>query len=163
MAISKKKTKKPAPKKTVKKSIKKTAPKKSVKKAPIKKAAPKKAVKKASKKIPAVPAKGLTQEQINERVGQLIEKGRKRRFVTFEEILKYFPDVENDVMFLDDLYVKLGDAGIDVIQTGGLLAMEDEGTAELAGRRYDRNASANDSVQLYLKEIGKYQIGRAHV
>ena len=158
MAISKKKTKKPAPKKTVKKSIKKTAPKKSVKKAPIKKAAPKKAVKKASKKIPAVPAKGLTQEQINERVGQLIEKGRKRRFVTFEEILKYFPDVENDVMFLDDLYVKLGDAGIDVIQTGGLLAMEDEGTAELAGRRYDRNASANDSVQLYLKEIGKYPL-----
>lgn len=169
MPTSKKKTKKVAQKKITKKVIKKTAPKKVVKKAvkkPVaKKAAPKKAIKKTvakktSKKNPPVAAKGLTMDQIGDRVTQLIEKGKKRRFVTFEEVLKSFPDVEDDVMFLDDLYVKLGDAGIDVIQTGGLLAAETDNNAEISGRRYDRNASSNDSVQLYLKEIGKYPLLR---
>lgn len=168
MPTPKKKTKKVV-KKIAKKVIKKAAPKKVVKKVvkkPVaKKAAPKKAVKrpvakKTSKKNPPVAAKGLTMDQIGDRVTQLIEKGKKRRFVTFEEVLKSFPDVEDDVMFLDDLYVKLGDAGIDVIQTGGLLAAETDNNAEISGRRYDRNASSNDSVQLYLKEIGKYPLLR---
>ncbi len=169
MPTSKKKTKKAAPKKIAKKVIKKAAPKKVakkvVKKPVAKKAAPKKVIKKSvakktSKKNPPVAAKGLTMDQIGDRVTQLIEKGKKRRFVTFEEVLKSFPDVEDDVMFLDDLYVKLGDAGIDVIQTGGLLAAETDNNAEISGRRYDRNASSNDSVQLYLKEIGKYPLLR---
>ena len=170
MPTSKKpKPKKTLPKKAVKKPVKKVAPKKPVKKvvkkpvakkAAPKKQAPKKVVKKSGKKIPQVAAKGLTVEQINARVASLIDKGKKRRFVTYEEILKSFPDVEDDVMFLDDLYVKLNDAGIDVIQTGGLLAGDDDLNAEISGRKYDRNSSSNDSVQLYLKEIGKYPLLR---
>jgi RNA polymerase primary sigma factor len=119
------------------------------------------AVKKSIPKVPLLPAKGVTREEIDARVAQLIDKGKKRRFVTYDEILKAFPDIEEDVLFLDDLYVRFSDAGVDVIETGGLLSMDPEPDAELAGRRYDRTASANDSIQMYLKEIGKYPLIRA--
>jgi RNA polymerase primary sigma factor len=154
--VAKKSTKKP-----VKKSVKKVVKKPLVKKKVVSKS--KKPLKKLVKKSTKVslPAKGLTKEQIDERVKMLIDKGKKRRFLTYDELLKAFPDIEEDVMFLDDLYGKFGDAGIDVIETGGLLSTEPEPDAELAGRRYDRTTSSNDSVQMYLKEIGKYPLIRA--
>jgi RNA polymerase primary sigma factor len=166
MAIKKKPIKKVVKKpikKVVKKPIKKVAPKKPSKPAPKKKQVSKKVVKKPIKKPAKVlpPAKGLTKEQIEERVKMLIDKGKKRRFLTYDELLKAFPDIEEDVMFLDDLYGKFSMAGIDVIETGGLLSGDPEPDAELAGRRYDRTSSSNDSVQMYLKEIGKYPLIRA--
>ena len=166
--IKKKVTQKPTKKlvkKPVKKVVKKVAPKKKkpapapAKKKQVSKKAPKKAVKKSTKVL--LPAKGLTKEQIEERVKMLIDKGKKRRFLTYDELLKAFPDIEEDVMFLDDLYGKFSMAGIDVIETGGLLSGDPEPDAELAGRRYDRTSSSNDSVQMYLKEIGKYPLIRA--
>ena len=33
---------------------------------------------------------------------ELIEKGRKRGFITYDEILKTFPDIENNIFFLDE-------------------------------------------------------------
>jgi RNA polymerase primary sigma factor len=156
--VIKKAAKKPV-KKPVKKVIKKVA-KKVIKKVVAKKTSSKKLVfKKPAKVLP--PAKGLSKEQIEERVKMLIDKGKKRRFLTYDELLKAFPDIEEDVMFLDDLYGKFGMAGIDVIETGGLLSSDPEPDAELAGRRYDRTSSSNDSVQMYLKEIGKYPLIRA--
>lgn len=160
----KKAQKKVAKKPVVKKVVKKAASQrpKAVSKASSKKSASKSVSKKVLKqKTKALPAKGLTQEEIEARVVQLIDKGKKRRFLTYDEILKAFPDIEEDVMFLDDLYGKFGDAGIDVIETGGLLSLDPEPDPELAGRRYDRASSSNDSVQMYLKEIGKYPLIRA--
>lgn len=151
--------------KTVTKSTKKVIVKhsKTAKKVVVKKTTSKKVVTKktTSKKAPLLPAKGLTKEQIDERVIQLIEKGKKRRFLTYDELLKAFPDIEEDVLFLDDLYKRFGDAGIDIIETGGLLSLDPLPDPELSGRRYDRSSSANDSVQMYLKEIGKYPLIRA--
>lgn len=163
------------PKPIKKKTTKKVAPKKVAKKAPVKKVAPKKVAAKkvvkstkkvapkkvAKKKGDSMPAKGLTKEEIDARVATLLDKGKKRRFLTYDEILKAFPDIEEDVLFLDELYGKFGDAGIDVIETGGLLSMDPEPDPELSGRRYDRASSSNDSVQMYLKEIGKYPLIRA--
>jgi RNA polymerase primary sigma factor len=158
--------KKPA-KKVVKKVIKKIAPKKPVVK---KKVAPKKVVAKKTtaakkSKIPVQPVRNASAEEIQERLKLLIEKGKKRRFVTFEEILKSFPDIEDDILFLDDLYSKLGDAGIDVLESGNLLSGDtsamDSQLAEITGKRYDRERSSYDSIQMYLKEIGKYPLIRA--
>lgn len=166
-------------KKSVKKTVAKKAPakktvSKTTKKAPAKKTGVKKIVKKVEKKSSRSailsapkskkilsPAKGITPEQIEERVIALIEKGKKRRFLTYDEVMKAFPDIEEDVLFLDDIYKRFGDAGIDIIETGGLLSMDPEPDPELTGKRYDRATSANDSVQMYLKEIGKYPLIRA--
>ena len=168
-------------KKIVKKTItkskpkpvsKKVAPKKVAKKVVAKKAVSKKivskkstvATKKVTKKIPASPVKGGTPEEVQARLAVLIEKGKKRRFVTYEEILKSFPDVEDDILFLDDLYGKMHDAGIDVLESGNLLSgdvVTNSLLDEASGKRYDRERTGYDSIQMYLKEIGKYPLIRA--
>jgi RNA polymerase primary sigma factor len=152
MASSKNKTKKVANKKTVKKVVKKVA-KKIIKK-PI--------TKKIIKKKPVLPvAKGLTHEAIMERLEKIIQKGRKRNFVTYEEILKAFPDIEEDVLFLDELYVKLNDAGIDILEASNLLGAETNKKADHVMYKYDRERTSYDSIQMYLKEIGKYPLIKA--
>ena len=45
---------------------------------------------------------------------ELIKKGREQGFLTQDEILEVFPDAENKLRELDDLYDKLSGEGIDV-------------------------------------------------
>ncbi|MFA4975234.1 MAG: sigma-70 family RNA polymerase sigma factor [Candidatus Paceibacterota bacterium] len=86
----------------------------------------------------------------------LIEKGRKRGFVTYDEILKTFPDIENNIFFLDELYEKFSVAGIDVLEGGNLLNLDNDISDK------DLNKSTiHDSIQMYLKEIGQYSLIRA--
>ncbi len=160
-----------AKKVTKKKTVTKTA---SKTKAPKKKAPAKKRVKKsktpaAMRSLNAKPKtkkpkpKRLTraqkQEQAELKTHRLITKGKERGFITYDEILKEFPTVEDDIMFLDDLYEKFSAAGIDVLEGGGLLdANPEEG---LLGKKYQYNKGADssyDSIQMYLKEIGQYPL-----
>src|SRR3989344_2770370 len=57
---------------------------------------------------------------------ELVGKGRKRGFITYDEILKIFPDIENNILFLDELYEKFAIAGIDVLEGGNLLNLDVE-------------------------------------
>ena len=88
---------------------------------------------------------------------KVIVKGRERGFVTYDEILKEFPTIETDIMFLDQLYEKLSTAGIDVLEGGGILNIETE-TAEAKKYSYGSSGSSYDSIQMYLKEIGQYSL-----
>jgi hypothetical protein len=47
-------------------------------------------------------------------------KGKDRGFITYDEILKEFPTIEEDIIFLEELYEKFSAAGIDVLEGGGL-------------------------------------------
>ncbi|MES2215921.1 MAG: sigma-70 family RNA polymerase sigma factor [Patescibacteria group bacterium] len=91
---------------------------------------------------------------------KLIQKGRDRGFVTYDEILKDFPQIENDIIFLDDLYSRLSTANVDVLEGGGLLEVEDLNPKKAAGGHHSRHGSdsAYDSIQMYLKEIGQYPL-----
>src|SRR3989339_437119 len=84
---------------------------------------------------------------------ELIEKGRRRGFITYDEILKTFPDVENNILFLDELYEKLTIAGIDVLESGNLLNLD----ADMSEKDFEKSAT-HDSIQMYLKEIGQYTL-----
>jgi len=64
---------------------------------------------------------------------KLIQKGRDRGFVTYDEILKEFPQIENDIIFLDDLYNRLSTANVDVLEGGGLLEIEEVNPKKAAG------------------------------
>ncbi|MEZ4103538.1 MAG: sigma-70 family RNA polymerase sigma factor [Candidatus Paceibacterota bacterium] len=88
----------------------------------------------------------------------LVEKGRKRGFITYDEILKNFPNIENDVIFLDDLYSQFLDAGIDVLEGGNLLDFEDPKDKI---EKYVKDKKSRDSIQMYLKEIGQYSLIKA--
>ena len=91
----------------------------------------------------------------NSAVDELITKGKKRGFITFDEILKEFPNVEEDLLFLDDLYAKLEKSGIDLLEGGNLLS---EGEDLLKQKDSYKGTISHDSIQMYLKEIGKYPL-----
>lgn len=176
-----KKTTKPATKK-VKASVKK-AVKKVVKKAAPKAAKPatKKTTKPTTKKVKAVsskPAKkavavvkkaaapkpvkkvALTKsEKILElKAAELMKLGRERGYVTYDELLRSFPEIEKDIAFLDVLYDRFSIAGIDVLQSGGMLG--DDPSIDIIAQKnaFKRSDSGYDSIQMYLREIGQYPL-----
>ncbi len=144
---------------------KKPARKPVSKKKPVKKSKTKKTVVKKQKKV--LPKKTDTKastarkvltgqkkaEMLELKAQELILKGRKRGFVTYDEILKMFPDIENNVLFLDELYEKMSVAGIDVLEGGNLLDIDQDNKAGIS-----KEGSAYDSIQIYLKEIGQFPL-----
>ncbi|MHB0865653.1 MAG: sigma-70 family RNA polymerase sigma factor [Minisyncoccota bacterium] len=162
---------KPTTKKNAPRTKKTTAVKKPARKpVAVKKAAPKKKpVKKATKTakpkkvsgkqvvraaVKGAKAKATLQKALS--AEQLIEKGKERGYVTYNEILKSFPHVEEDVNFLESLYERFAIAGVDVLE-GGML--EDAADEYLATRNIkDRHSTSYDSIQIYLREIGQYPL-----
>lgn len=146
---------------TPKKSIPST-PKKVAKAAPVEKVAPKVEAKpkykpKAftiktgpTKVRPEVKTKKILTRDQNEE--ELIQKGKERGFITYDEIIRYFPTIETDILYLEELYDKLSKAGIDILEGGNLLDMDDD-VAKLGG-----SENTHDSIQMYLREIGQYPL-----
>lgn len=118
---------------------------------PQKKAKPVKVVKKE--------AKGKNKaKDFETKAEHLILKGKERGFVTYDEILKEFPTIETDIVFLDELYTKFATSGIDVLEGGGLLEVEPEVAPPKKYSYGSRSDSSYDSIQMYLKEIGQYPL-----
>jgi len=92
------------------------------------------------------PKKVFTPEKFKE----LVEKGRKRGFVTYSEILYFFPEIEKDLKGLEKLYDDLEKIGIEVKEAKELLLVEEK-PKRLTGEAEVRI----DPIQMYLKEIGK--------
>ncbi len=93
---------------------------------------------------------------LEEKSNSIIEKGKKRGFITYDEIIKIFPDIENNIIFLDELYEKLSVSGVDVLEGGNLLDVNSD-TEKLA-LKYSKDGQTYDSIQMYLKEIGQYPL-----
>lgn len=158
----KKITKKPAIKKVVKKIVPKKIVVKKVEKKKVEKKVDKKAEKKAEKVEKKVETKvdNKVDAKYEKKAEKLIIKGRERGFVTYDEILKEFPDIEEDVFFLDYLYQKLQDAHIDILESGGFLDVKEEQEEFLKkyGNGLTGREAQYDSIQMYLKEIGQYDL-----
>lgn len=88
---------------------------------------------------------------------ELIERGKERGYVTDGEVLHYFPRIEQDVDFLDVIYKRLDEKSIKVIETSQLIEVPKEEISEKELREATSGFDDNlpDSVQMYLKEIGK--------
>lgn len=147
-------------KKLVKGSVKKT-----IKKAK-KSTTPKPRAKKKNKSSLAMnAAKNVTNKPIKKGDRQeagmtkLLHKGKERGYVTYDEILKEFPTVEEDILFLDELYEKLATAGVDILEGGGLLETNPADDLIINKKyTYGKSDASYDSIQIYLKEIGQYQL-----
>lgn len=165
-------TKKPVAKKfqtPVKKATKKVVKKAPVKKAAVKKVAVKPVAKKTVKKVAApkkvapvkvLPVKAPTKsEKILElKAAELMKSGRERGYVTYDELLRSFPEIEKDIMFLDELYERFSIAGIDVLKSGGMLGADPSEELLAQKNAFRRNDSSYDSIQMYLREIGQYPL-----
>lgn len=173
-SVKKTSTKKVAAKKSASKT--KTvakAPQKKTKKVVAKKTASKKVTKSVTKKVVAQKAKpkpitirqpGTSpRREVNSakklhdmelKADDLLAKGKKRGFITYDEILKMFPDIESNIAFLDDIYEKFSVAGIDVLEGGNLLDIDNN--EDLS--KYVKDSHSFSSVQMYLKDIGQYAL-----
>ena len=99
-------------------------------------------------------------EQIFEdRIKTIINRGRERGFITETEILKFFPNVEKEILALEQLYDRLEEANIKVEESREFIKDETpEPTEDEINRALNIEADdtiASDSVQMYLREIGK--------
>ncbi len=112
---------------------------------------------KAAAKKPKVEKISAKRKEWELKAEKIIAKGRERGFVTYDEILKEFPRIEEDVIFLDELYNKFISAGLDVLEGGGLLEVNDEQVKKYTYGSRSPDASY-DSIQIYLKEIGQYPL-----
>ena len=65
----------------------------------------------------ATPEEILAAEEDNPAVNQLLELGRERRAVTYDDILRFFPEAERDIDQLDEAHAALQAAGIEVVDT----------------------------------------------
>ncbi|MEK7120754.1 MAG: sigma-70 family RNA polymerase sigma factor [Patescibacteria group bacterium] len=152
----KKKTLKNKKKSTKKKPAHKIK-KRDVHKKPVKRTKNrKKSVKETKKKKTS----GLVLSK-DQRAQSLVDKGKERGFVTYDEILKEFPDVETDILFLEELYDKFSTNGIDILESGNILGSSSSGSNLLNDSLYSADGSQYDSIQMYLKEIGKYSLIKA--
>ena len=122
----------------------------------------KKEIKKAKKQKP-----GKKPIKKQEEVKKLLEKGRKQGFITQEEILKIFPDAEERLDEVDELYAKLLEQKIDVFETvtEEEIAEDEKATSELS-KELEVLATIGDKlltdpVRMYLKEIGRISLLKA--
>jgi len=116
-------------------------------------------------------------------VQELVKKGKGQGFITQQELLKAMPNVEEDLILLDELYSMFMDMGIEVLDTKDAFILEDDDlfpvedeavVPEIPGevpeeklfdivavkdKKQKKEAEykeiANDSIRLYLCEIGR--------
>ncbi|MFH0892594.1 MAG: sigma-70 family RNA polymerase sigma factor [Candidatus Falkowbacteria bacterium] len=161
MSNNKVKTKKKLRSNTAAKPAKKAPARKPVKKAPARKPL----IKQPKKITPESLPREIIYPKEDE-LNKLIAKGRSRGFVTETELLYIFPEVEEYVFDYELLLEKLQRNGIQIIEdTGRILDFEEKkeekeeaGKLPITKNITDLSKLSSDSIQMYLKEIGKVSL-----
>ncbi|MGF7185515.1 RNA polymerase primary sigma factor [Desulfitispora alkaliphila] len=102
----------------------------------------------------------MTQDQKVEIVKSLIEKGKKQKMLTDQEIIDALHGIELTPEQIDDIYEQLGGMGIDVVPASGELAILDKADEETVEEdeldlSVPEGVGIDDPVRMYLKEIGR--------
>ena len=107
------------------------------------------------------------EEKVSPDIIKLLALGRKKKFVTFDDILNFFPNAEQDVAMLEEAFAALLSAGIPFIEDATLPGPSDEEiektTEEEDKEKIDQNVSEDylanidtkDTIGLYLKEVSR--------
>ncbi|MCX6744131.1 MAG: sigma-70 family RNA polymerase sigma factor [Candidatus Parcubacteria bacterium] len=109
------------------------------------------------------PKKSDVNRPTDEQLQQLLDKGRGRGFLTEQEILYVFPEVEEYLDLFEEFLQRLEDQAVQIVALrGGMLSTskEKEEMMEKAGmakdkKKFDISEISEDSIQMYLREIGK--------
>jgi RNA polymerase primary sigma factor len=114
------------------------------------------------KKTPkaAKPEEELTPDQAKQK---LIERAKKDKKIDQRDIFKLIPETPENAEILDSLYTELADSSIEITATGPESttftstweAEEEEEEEDTTVAVYLDDDVADDSVRLYLREIGK--------
>ncbi len=99
-------------------------------------------------------------------IARLLEIGRQKNYVTFDDILKFFPEAEQDVSRLEETFAALMTAGIPYVEDAPAdepsdeeleLEEEDDSSEEQTQDVVDdlANIDTDDTIGLYLKEVSR--------
>ena len=104
-------------------------------------------------------------KSLEERIDELIEIGKKQKYITFEQLVESLKGLDMDNDSLDEIYNTLMENDIQVVAEG------EEDTAEEGGIPKDldepiilddneitKDININDPVRMYLKEIGRISL-----
>ncbi len=116
----------------------------------------------------AIPLDEWTGEEEHPAIQQLVELGRQQGFVTYDDILHFFPEAERDIDQLDEAHVALMAASIEVVDTVDIEEPSEDEMEETEAEIESDNMreiedddsylsaiDADDTIGLYLKEIGR--------
>lgn len=119
-----------------------------------------KPVKKSVKKAPQKEFKDIVRPS-EAQLNKLLDKGRMRGFVTETELLYLFPEVEEYVYDYDVFLGDLQKNGIRIAEDSGRILDVQANNANITSAKaaaavtFDLSKLSSDSIQMYLKEIGK--------
>jgi RNA polymerase primary sigma factor len=100
-------------------------------------------------------------------IARLIELGRQKSYVTIDDILSFFPEAETDVDQLEEAFAALISAGIPYMDEPAIAGPSDEELSEeeeveeethrdlSVDDNYLANIDTDDTIGLYLKEVGR--------
>jgi RNA polymerase primary sigma factor len=99
-------------------------------------------------------------------IARLLEFGRQKTYVTIDDILTFFPEAEADVDQLEEAFAALISAGIAYVDEPIVAGPSDEELVEeeseedsrrdlVVDDNYLANIDTDDTIGLYLKEVGR--------
>ncbi|MBX3052361.1 MAG: RNA polymerase sigma factor RpoD [Caldilineaceae bacterium] len=92
-----------------------------------------------------------------ETMDYLLKVGRSKGFVSYDDVLKLMPEVENNIEQLEDIFATLFEQGIAVGQSkeDAIPEIKDNGDKAEEDDFDLSQIEIDDSISLYLKEIGR--------
>ena len=102
-------------------------------------------------------------------IARMLEMARQKSFVTIDDILGFFPEAEQDMGQLEEAFAALLAAGVPFIEdlptpgpTEEELTAEEQESADSDNQKlpviddnYLANIDTDDTIGLYLKEVGR--------
>ena len=112
----------------------------------------------SGKAVRAAPAPTL-ETRLIEQAEALILKGRDQGWLSPEEVVQGFPDLEAEPDQLPRIFQAFKEMGIEVSETGHELEDPEDADDDIAvGLEVMDVASLDDPVRMYLKEIGRVSL-----
>ncbi|MBK9373545.1 MAG: RNA polymerase sigma factor RpoD [Holophagales bacterium] len=103
----------------------------------------------------------VTVEEKHPELRGLIALGKERGYLLYDEIFHALPeDVANTPDELDDVYIRLGDFGIEIVDVPEKATPKKDGAATSGTALPDLTAveKTNDPVRMYLREMGTVKL-----
>jgi RNA polymerase primary sigma factor len=109
--------------------------------------------------LPAA-ATGLRMDRLSPEIKGLIEQGKRRGFLTYDELNKLLPEDFNDPEKLDRILQMVEEAGVEIVEDTGqeeeISGSDDEGGyEELADTKAHVSSRLEDPIRMYLTQMGK--------
>ena len=100
------------------------------------------------------------------KIESLIQEGRQRGFVTESEILEIIPETEEQIEIIEEIYNDLSKSGVEIVEGEAQFLEEEKGekvkketqAVKKAKKVAADEASGGDTIQMYLREIGKVKL-----